>query len=96
MMTKDDAKKKLRGSDNPSVAEVVELMSNMVASDSGEVSLEAYDERDGTVQLLYRRGVNEHCVTCEITDEMLAIFTEEALRTRGVNVSRVLVRSPSA
>lgn len=88
------ASKESGGAVNASVLEVVELMGSMVAPDSGEVKLETYDDTDGTVRLIYRRGVNEHCLTCEITDEMLAMFTEEALRNRGVNVSKVLVRSP--
>jgi hypothetical protein len=87
----DAANRKTSDAVDPVVAEVVELMSDMVSPDSGKVTLKRYDEQGGVLELFYRRGANPDCISCEVTDELLIAFTGEALKTRGINVSKILV-----
>lgn len=77
---------------SPEVDNVIELMNGMVAKDGGQIALQSYDAPSGTVTVDYKEGVNEECITCAITPEMVNMFLLESFKSHGVPVNEVIVK----
>lgn len=71
-------------STTPEVEKVLELMNAMVAKDGGEITLHSFDANTPALAVDYRMGINEECVTCSITPELVQVFLTESLESHGV------------
>ncbi|MGH3640069.1 MAG: hypothetical protein ACRDUX_13685 [Mycobacterium sp.] len=71
------------------IEEVIGTMNELVAKDGGLIELSSYLPSAKSIEVNYRVGTNDECVTCLITPEMLQEFLLESFRSHGMDVDAV-------
>jgi Fe-S cluster biogenesis protein NfuA len=76
---------------NEDIENVVGIMNKLIARDGGKLSLAAYDQGRGIVEVNFMPSANANCETCSFTPEMIQAFLEESLRSHGIQAESVIV-----